>query len=137
MDFDLVGLIEAARGVFENFRSGLFLGLSGLLYLVIQILRGKAGFAVPFITDKFNSIKSAALKTWIILGLFAAVGGLTAVTTCVVSFNCILDGLLAGLTLGFGTLGIRETSKKTLESDGFKQLTDQIKQAVKKDGQPK
>jgi len=132
MDFDLVGLIGAARGVFDNFRSGVFIGISGLLYLVIQLLRGKCGFAVPFITEKFNSIKSQALKTWIILGLFTAVGALTSLSSGTFAFGSLLDSALAGLTLGFGTLGFRVASKNTIESDGFKELTDKIKTATSK-----
>lgn len=134
MDFDIVGLITALQGVFENFKAGIFVGVSYALYLVIQLLRGKGGFSIPFITDKFNSIKSAAVKTWIIVGLFVVVGGVTAVANGGLSFTSVYSGLLAGLTLGLTTLGCRTVSKTTMESEEFKKVTDTIKQAlVKKD----
>lgn len=132
MDTDIVNLIVSARDVFDNFRSGIFVGLSCLFYLFIQILRGKAGFTVPFVTEKFNSIKSTAIKTWVVVGLFAVIGSLTSISKCGFSFNVLFDGLLAGLSVGFATLGFRSVSKTTLASEEFTKVTDSIKQALKK-----
>jgi hypothetical protein len=70
--------------------------------------------------------------------LFTAIGGLTSLSAGVFTFNGLLDSALAGLTLGFGTLGFRAASKNTLESDGFKDLTAKIKSATsKKNEDPK
>jgi polyferredoxin len=128
--FDLVGLIDSARTIFQDFKSGLFIGLSSLLYLAIQVLRGKAGFSVPIISEKFNSIQSTSVKTWIVLGLFAASGCLTSLTTISFSLQNGLDGLFSGLVLGFGTLGFRTATKTTLESESIAKLKSKMLSAI-------
>jgi hypothetical protein len=128
---EALGLIESLRGLFQDFNGGLFVGLTSVLFILINILRGKSGFKIPWLTKAFEKIKSKAAKTWIILGLFSLTGGLMTIGEGFAIW-IFLDGLLAGLCVGFTTLGVRHGIKTTNESDGVTKLKEKMKNALKR-----
>ena len=112
MDF-LVGI----REVFQNFDASVLLGCATLLYLAIQLLRGKlkvndTELKIPWLTDKFNSLAQEA-KTWIILGLFGVFGILIGISEGEkITFFSIVDYLISGLVTGGLTIGVRTGAKQ-------------------------
>lgn len=130
-------MFESLRELFQDFHAGPFIGVAGVLYIVIQILRGKGGFDVPWLTTAWNKLESKAVKTWIILGLFGLTGVFTALGNGETDFWRLVDALLAGMGLGFGTLGLRSTAKNTMESDGVQNLKDKMKDALGKKDEDK
>jgi hypothetical protein len=113
--FDMSGVIEGIRNVFQDFNAYWFLGLATLCYLVIQVLRGKAGFEIPYVTAWVEKLSKES-KTYIILGLFAVAGVLTSLGVEKVTIWTILDGMFAGIAAGVGTIGTRNVVKQGIES---------------------
>lgn len=130
-------LIESLRGLFQDFHAGSFIGISSILYILIQVLRGKAGIDIPWLTTAWNKIESKSVKTWIILGLFGLTGVFTALGSEEVSFLSVIDSLLAGLGVGLGTLGFRTAAKNTMESEGVQSFKDKMKDAIGKKDEDK
>ena len=58
---EALGIVEGLRNIFSEFSAGWFVGLSTICYLIIQILRGKAGFKIPFITSMNLSLDNSKL----------------------------------------------------------------------------
>jgi hypothetical protein len=129
---DFTGIIDALRQLFQDFHAGIYVGVAAILYLVINVLRGKAGFSVPFITKLWNKIESKAIKTYILLGLFGVAGGLLTLGSTESDIWLFLDGFLAGIGMGIGTLGLRQAAKTTLETESVKALTSKMKDIIKK-----
>jgi len=129
---DFTGIIEALRQLFQDFHAGIYIGVAAILYLVINVLRGKAGFSVPFVTKLWNKIKSKAVKTYILLGLFGIAGGLLTLGSKESDIWLFLDGCLAGIGMGIGTLGLRQATKTTLETESVKALKTKMKGILKK-----
>lgn len=116
-DFDILGLIDGLRELFQEFNAGIFLGFAAICYLIIQLFRGKAGFKIPFVTKWFEGL-SKEVKTYILLGLFGVAGALTSLGADEVTFWTVLDGLLAGIAAGVGTIGTRNVVKQGIEGIG-------------------
>jgi hypothetical protein len=131
--FDGLGMLEGLRGLFQDFNAGIFLGLASALYIVINVLRGKAGFNVPWITKQFNKIKSKAGKNAILLALFGLAGGLTTLNSADPTVWLFLDGVLAGISLGVGTIGSRHVIKSVADTDTVKSMATKMSKLVKKD----
>lgn len=129
---DFTGVLEALRQLFSDFSAGVYIGCAAILYLAINVLRGKAGFSVPFITKLWNKIESKAVKTYILLGLFGIAGGLLTLGSKESGIWLFLDGFLAGIGMGIGTLGLRHATKTTLETDSVKALKTKMKGLLKK-----
>ena len=129
---DFTGIIDAFRQLFQDFHAGVYIGVAAILYLIINILRGKAGFSVPFITKLWNKIESKAIKQYILLGLFGVAGGLLTLGSKESDIWLFLDGFLAGVGMGIGTLGLRQAAKTTLETESVKALTTKMKDIIKK-----
>jgi hypothetical protein len=122
-------LIDGISQAITNFRSAWFLGAATLCYLLVQVLRGKAGFSVPYITPWLEK-QSKELKTYSILLLFALAGAFAAFGSEKVTVVVILDGFLKGLALGVGANGARNVIKQGIEGsqtyiDTKKKTTDQ------------
>jgi hypothetical protein len=115
MEGDVTGLIAGFQQLFKDFHAAWFIGLSTFLYIVIQILRGKFGFSVPFITAAFEKLPALA-KTYILLGLFGVAGGLMTLGMDKFSIWLFLDGMLSGVTTGLTAMGIHEAGKKHIET---------------------
>jgi len=115
-DFDVLGIIQGIREIFQEFHAGIFLGVAAICYLIIQVFRGKAGFKVPYVTAWFER-RTKEVKTYIILGLFGLAGGLTALSGDI-SVWSIVDGILGGLAAGIGTIGARNVVKQGIEGVG-------------------
>jgi hypothetical protein len=129
-----LGIIEGLREVFTNLQAGALLGVCTILYLVINLLRGKLVFngkpvKVPWLTDKFNNL-AKELKTIIILGLFGVIGIITGIADGATGFWEILDSLTVGLLLGGSTIGLRNGIKQGKSIT--KKIVDQIKANRKK-----
>ena len=129
-----LGLLEGLREVFTNLQAGPLLGVCTILYLVINVLRGKLQFGetvvkIPWLTDKFNSLEKE-WKTGIILGLFGIIGIITGVADGAGDFWSIVDSLATGLLVGGATIGLRNGVKQT--TSGTKKIVDQIKASRKK-----
>lgn len=130
---DTTGLIDGLRLVFQDAHAAWYLGVATFLYLIIQVLRGKAGFKVPKVTDWFNNLKSKVTKVYIILFLFCASGALNSLKNPEWDFWTIMDGILAGLSVGVGTIGVRQAIKATMESESLANLKDKMSGSANKD----
>ena len=100
--------------LFTDFQSAWFLGVTTLCYLCIQILRGKAGFEIPFVTLWLDG-KSKESKTYTILLFFSLAGFFSAFANKDVTVGVLVDGLLKGLAIGVGTVGTRSAVKQGIE----------------------
>lgn len=129
---DFTGVIEALRQLFSDFHAGVFVACASILYLLINMLRGKAGFSIPLITKLWNKIESKAVKTYILLGMFGLAGGLLTLGAEGWTIWLFLDGFLAGIGMGIGTLGLRHATKTTLETESVKALKTKMKGILKK-----
>jgi hypothetical protein len=107
-------LITGIGQALNDFRSGWFLGASTLCYLLIQVLRGKVGFSVPYVTAWIEK-KPKELKTYTILLFFALAGAFSAFGSDKVNVWVIVDGFLKGLALGVGANGARNVLKQGIE----------------------
>jgi hypothetical protein len=99
---------------FTDFRAGWFLGSATLCYLIINMLRGKAGFSVPIITPWLEK-QPKELKTYVIYGFFALAGLFKSFSVEHVTFGVVCNGFLQGLTLGLLTNGVRNGVKQGIE----------------------
>jgi hypothetical protein len=129
---DILALLESLRELFQDFHASLWLGLAAVLYIAINILRGKLGFNIPFVTKLWNKIESKALKTGILLGLFGLAGGITALASAGVTIWLFLDGVIAGLALGVTTIGARHTAKTALQSNSVQKMKAKTKELLAK-----
>lgn len=126
MEFDLIQML---RELFQNLNAGALFGACFVIYILINILRGKVKLGekplkIPWLTDKFNALQKE-IKTFLLLSLFGIIGVITTIATGTqLTLWAILDGLLCGLITGATTLGIRSASKQGME--GFKK----VKQAI-------
>lgn len=127
---DTTQLIESLRELFTKFNAGLFIGISACLYVIINVLRGKAGFKVPFITKLWNKIQSKNFKNWAILFLFGVAGGLVTLGADQFTIWLFLDGFLAGIGTGIGTIGTRHVLKNSMESP----TVGKLKKVMKRGG---
>lgn len=107
-------LISGVQQIFTDFQSAWYLGCTAVCYLIIQVLRGKAGFEVPWVTPKLEGLSKEA-KTYIIFVVFGLVGILGAFGEKTVTFVVLADGFLKGLALGVGTVGTRSLVKQGLD----------------------
>jgi hypothetical protein len=107
-------LIDGISQAITDFRSAWFLGAGTLCYLLVQVLRGKAGFSVPYVTPWLEK-QSKEVKTYSILLFFALAGAFAAFSATKVTFTVILDGFLKGLALGVGANGTRNVLKQGIE----------------------
>jgi hypothetical protein len=114
MDGDYIGLVSNIQQIFKDFRSAWYLGCTTFCYLMIQILRGKAGFQIPWVTTKIDGLNKE-VKTGIVIGVFVLIGFLGAFAQKPLHFTTILDGLLGGLALGVGTVGTRNVVKQGID----------------------
>jgi len=121
---DPTAAIQALREVFQDFSAGLFIGFATICFLVIQVLRGKAGFEIPFVTKWLEKLNKE-IKTTIILVLFGIAGALASLGADEVTVWTVIDGVLAGLATGFTTIGVRNTAKQSYE--GVKKLKEKMK----------
>lgn len=122
-------LIDSLTQVFVDFRSAWFLGIVTLCYLFINLLRGKAGFVIPYVTPWLEK-QPKEIKTYAILLFFALAGTFTAFSAEKVTFTVILNGFLEGLTFGVGANGARNVIKQGIEGsqaylENKKKTTDQ------------
>ncbi len=119
---DLTQSIEQA---INGFRTSWFIGASLCCYLVTQVVRGKAGFQIPYLTPWIEKQNKEA-KTYAILLFFSLAGGFAAFGSEHVSFSVVLDGFLKGLALGVGANGTRNIVKQGI--DGAKTYIENKKQ---------
>lgn len=127
-----MGLLEAVHEFIGNINAGVYAIVISGLYILINILRGKAGFDVPFLTKAWNKIKNKHIKTSIIMGLFALVGGITTLQEGNLGFWNFIHGMVGGIIVGWSVLGVRHQSKAAMESKTAKMLKDKIMAVVKK-----
>jgi len=111
---DSVGVMEYLKQIFTDFHAAWYLGIAAVCYLIIQVLRGKAGFNIPYVTTWIEKLNKEA-KTYIILVLFAAAGGLSTLGTDKMDIWVVLTGILDGVTLGITTVGVRNITKQGIE----------------------
>lgn len=123
---EIIGILEGVKEMFQDFRAFWWLGLSSFFYLLIQILRGKAGFKVPWITKKLEDLPKE-LKTFVILGLFGVAGLLSTFGGESLSFWAFAENFFNGLILGVGTIGVRNGAKQGIE--GIKKLKENMKKS--------
>ena len=132
---DVLGIVEVLRGILHDFAngnfkptsvSGLFL-LSTACYMFIQVLRGKIVLPIPGVTKWIETLTKTA-KTWLILGTFAVVGGLTSFNGEIISFWTVLDGLVGGLLVGATTIGLRSGVKEGM--GGVGRLRESMRRGV-------
>ena len=116
-----VALVDGIRQIFSDYRSAWYLGCTTLCYLFIQVLRGKAGFSIPWLTKKIESMPKE-FKTYAIVGIFGLTGFLGTFAGSPVSGGALLDGFLKGLAVGIGTIGTRNVLKQGIE--GVKSLKE-------------
>jgi len=111
---DVMTLIEQLNSALDGFKSGVCIGVAALCYLFIQLLRGKAGFDIPYATAWIESLNKVS-KTLVILGLSAAAGALTAISASGFGVLIIIKGILGGLGTGLMTIGVRNVAKQSIE----------------------
>lgn len=104
------GLVQ----MFSDFQAGWFLGTTTLCYLLINVLRGKAGFVIPYVTPWLEK-QNREYKTYVIIIFFALSGFFASFGAQKVTVLAVLNGLLEGLSIGMGTIGARNTIKQGLE----------------------
>lgn len=104
-------VIDAIKMTISNFNSGIFVLLSAICYLLIQLLRGKFGFSIPYITEKIESLKKE-VKTILIVSLFVIAGITSNISIENFNFYDVFNGLIDGLLLGLTTIGARNTVKQ-------------------------
>jgi len=114
---DISGVVETIRSMLQDLHAGWYILAATLLYVIINVLRGKAGFKVPFVTKLWDKIKSKATKTYIILGLFGVAGGLLSLDQPKVDIWVFLDAMLGGVVFGCSVLGIRHAAKATMDTN--------------------
>ena len=129
---DILALLESFRELFQDFHASVWLGTAAVLYIVINVLRGKLGFNIPFVTKLWNKIESKALKTGILLFLFGVSGGLTTLASAGVTIWLFLDGMIAGIMMGVTTIGVRQTAKATMESNSVQVMKEKTKELLAK-----
>lgn len=123
---DSIGILEGIKTMFQDFRAFWWLGLSSFLYIVIQILRGKAGFEVPWVTKKLEKLPKE-LKTYVIIGLFAICGLLTTFGGDSMGVWDFFENFINGAILGITTVGVRHGAKQGIE--GIKKLKEKMKKS--------
>lgn len=126
---DVLGILEGIKEMFTDFKAFWWLGLSSFFYLVIQILRGKAGFNIPWVTKKLEKLPKE-IKTFVILGLFGVAGLLSTFGGESQGFMSFVENFINGIICGVMTIGVRNGAKQAIE--GIGQLKEKMKQ--KKDG---
>lgn len=126
---EMLGLAEGLREMFSEFEAGWFVGLATVCYLVIQVLRGKAGFEIPYVTAWIEKLPKE-IKTTIIVSLFGISGSLLSLSSDPVTFFTLVDGFFAGVATGLGTIGARSVSKQAIE--GVKKLRNSTKTNMEK-----
>jgi len=129
---EIGGIIATLRQLFQDFQAGWYIGVATVLYLLIQILRGKAGFNIPLVTKFFDKLPNKNIKTWVLLFLFGVAGGLVTLGSQNPSFLGFMDGALGGITVGLTTIGTRHAIKVTTESNSVQKLKSQVKAVVNK-----
>ena len=108
MDSDLLSSLSE---IFTNFRTSIFLGFAAVCYLFIQVIKGKfLGIRIPYITSWLEG-KGSTAKRYILWGLFGIAGGLVSASTGI-SFWKILNGIIAGLSVGVTTTGLHSSAKE-------------------------
>lgn len=122
---DSGGLFGALQEMFQDFNTLWFIGLATFCYIVIQVLRGKAGFAIPGVTKFLEEKLSKEAKTYLIHLLFGIAGLLTSLEVEKVTFWTLLNGFLAGVVTSWTTNGARNTVKQGIE--GIKKMKQQTK----------
>jgi len=108
---DYVELVDSIRTALVSFRSGWYLGCTALCYIIIQLMKGKAGFDIPLITPWVESL-SKGRKTGFILGLFSLAGLIAVFGSPDWKVMDLVDGALKGLALGLGAIGTHTAVKQ-------------------------
>jgi len=129
---DISEIVETMRQLLRDLHAGWYIISATIIYLVINILRGKAGFDIPFVTKLWNKIQSKAVKTYIILGLFGLAGGLLSIGQPNADVWLFLDAFLGGIAFGCSVLGIRHTAKATMETDSVISMRERMKKLIKR-----
>jgi hypothetical protein len=127
---DYPDLTAGLTRLFSDFQSAWFLGVTTLCYLIIQVLRGKAGFQVPYITPWLDK-QNKEIKTYAVIIFFALAGFFASFSADKVTVMSVLDGFLQGLAFGVGTVGTRNAIKQGIE--GVQAYKDKNKTDSKSD----
>jgi len=111
---DSPDLTAGLTRLFSDFQSAWFLGVTTLCYLVIQVLRGKAGFNIPYLTPWLEK-QNKEIKTYAVIIFFSLAGFFASFGADKVTVTSVIDGLLQGLAFGVGTVGTRNAIKQGIE----------------------
>jgi hypothetical protein len=111
---DLSGIADGIQQAFTDFKGGWFIACSTVIYIIIQILRGKLGFNIPWVTAKFEALPGG-LKSCILLVLFAIAGGLVTLNA---GFNIwvFLSGAVTGISTGLAAMGTHQVIKQNIQT---------------------
>jgi len=100
--------------LFTDFQSTWFLGLTTLCYLSINILRGKAGFQIPYVTAWLEK-QSKEAKTYVVVLFFALAGFFASFGAAKVDVFTVFSGIIQGISFGVATIGTRNLVKQGME----------------------
>lgn len=75
------------------------------MWFLVKLLRGRAGFRVPVVSDLLMRLSKRGL-TAAVVAAGALAGGFAALGTCGVSVGCFAEGLLGGLGTALCAMGI-------------------------------
>jgi hypothetical protein len=111
---DSPDLTAGLAQLFRDFQSAWFLGITTLCYLLIQVLRGKAGFEVPYATA-WLAKQNKEMKTYVVIALFSLGGFFASFGADKFTVTTVINVLLQGLSFGVGTVGTRNAIKQGIE----------------------
>jgi fluoride ion exporter CrcB/FEX len=106
--------VNALQHAITDFKSGWFLGAITLCYLCINVLRGKAGFNIPYLTEWLEKQKKE-VKTYAIVGFCIAVGFFSSFASPKVTVSVVVNGIIEGLAYAAGIVGVRNVVKQGIE----------------------
>jgi hypothetical protein len=107
-------LTSGLTKLFTDFQSAWFLGLTTLCYLCINVLRGKAGFQIPYVTAWLEKQNKEA-KTYVVVLFFALAGFFASFGATKVDVFTVFSGIIQGISFGVATIGTRNLVKQGIE----------------------